>query len=419
MSKVLNIGRLRIDLRPKQAEKDNAGNWWYFNEIIGSILSGNGKLDKDNAFLLALSVAEIFYPIDMIADRVASLPYVKVNKNMEIVDFSQQEERLLKNPNIFTTGEQLIYALVFSELADGNSYLYTKLPDSYRTVTTDRISSLWCLRPDNVSIAYKGRFPDLYSTTKKSDIIDHYSDGNGLKADPDRVIHNINMPFTVEEGLNLKGKSPLCSVERNVNNLLAVYNARYNVYSNNGIAGIISKEKGGVNGDLEQSLNPTTRKEIADELMDDYNLTGSGNIKAITSVPVKFIKTLATISELEPFRETFADASQIAGIYGVVKELLPREDNTTFNNQRDAEKFLWQNRVKGIAEDIGKTLTKALAITDGEIVPVFDDVEVLQTDRKESLEADGIELDNYKKMQELGLDISDLATEIKKKYEKS
>jgi hypothetical protein len=222
----------------------------------------------------------------------------------------------------------------------------------------------------------------------------------------------------MEEG-TFKARSPLAAVRRNIDNLLAVYNARYNVYKNNGIAGIITKKQPNMNGALTEAIDPTTGKDIADELMHQYDLSGHGNIKAITGIPVDFIKTMATIAELEPFRETWEDAMQIAGVYGVPKELLPRESDTTYANKRDAETYFWQNVIKGVAEDTGRMLTRAMGVTDGEIVPLFNGVECLQEDRKTGLETDGTELDNLKKMQELGVDINGLLNDMKKRYEKS
>ena len=67
------------------------------------------------------------------------------------------------------------------------------------------------------------------------------------------------------------------------------------------------------------ALDPVTQKTISDELLEEYNIARLNNIKGISSVPLEFIKTLATISELEPFREVTADSIAIAAIFGVKK----------------------------------------------------------------------------------------------------
>ena len=58
---------------------------------------------------------------------------------------------------------------------------------------------------------------------------------------------------------------------------------------------------------------------------------------------MNFIKTLATISELQPFEETEADALVIAGNIGVDKDLLNTKDNSNYENKKNAEINFWQN----------------------------------------------------------------------------
>ena len=44
-----------------------------------------------------------------------------------------------------------------------------------------------------------------------------------------------------------------------------------------------------------------------------------------------------TIEELQPFEETLASASVIAGAYNIDSVLIPRKDHSTFSNLREAE----------------------------------------------------------------------------------
>ncbi len=183
-----------------------------------------------------------------------------------------------------------------------------------------------------------------------------------------------------------RGITPLKIVERNINLLSAVYMARWNVYDNNGLAGIISKKASNENS-FEMALDPVTQKSIADELLNDYKLTKHNNIKGISSIPLEFISTLATIKDLEPFREVMADAIAIAAVYGVKKELLGRETDTTFNNQRDAERFLWQNTIKSVAMDMSEMLERLMEVERGEhIIPDFSKIEILQDDEATRVE---------------------------------
>src|SRR5690606_27522945 len=128
---------------------------------------------------------------------------------------------------------------------------------------------------------------------------------------------------------------------------------------------------------IEEAVDPVTRDMILADLQNRNGLTGDKNFIGISSIPMKFVKTLGTIAELQPFEETEADMVAIGGVYGVGKYLLPLKEGTTFTNQKDAEKHLWQNVVKGVCEDKARDLTKSYYLPDNVIFyPIFDNVEV-------------------------------------------
>ncbi|MDR1090500.1 MAG: phage portal protein [Prevotella sp.] len=417
---------------PKAAEtnKDKELYYWtWLNEACRQFYGGNDNAVFSNAtaFSLANCISEIFFPIDAIADRVAGLPFNIVNKNGDIVDAPENIKRLINSPNPFCASFQdMIYNAVFNELSDGNNYIYTNTPRSFKNATPDTISSVWLLTPDQVDIKIKNTRPSFFDITSITDIVEYYgynSPFDSQKIDPNYVIHERSLSLSSRNvnSTGIKSPSPLKGAEKNINNLIAVYSARYKAYNNNGMGGILSRDNSAHNSEQE-AVNPTTRDEILKDILDRHGLTGDKKFWTVSAIPLKFIKTLATISELQPFEETEADALQIAGILGVDKDLIPLKKGTTFTNKEQAEKNLYQNVIFGMAENKAHSFTKAFALDKIGLrfAPGMNNIQVMQPDRETSLKSDGLTLDNISKMQQAGLideaDAKDIVQKIIDKY---
>lgn len=414
---------------PKAVEVNDSSllYWYWLNQAAYNFYQG-GKCEKfsdRNAYHIARSVAEVFFPIDSIADRVASLKFDIVDRNGELTDPPENIQRLLDQPNPFSTFSGLMYDSVFYELSDGNNWLYTKTPRSIKGISPDTISSVWALEPDKVSIKTKTNHPSIFDITSISELISEiiYTKYGKDTINPDHVIHERSLSAG-DHCDGLLSPSPLQAAERNINNLLVVYQARYKVYDSNGNAGILTRDSSSKNNeDIDAAVNdPISRDMIVNDILDRNGLSGDKKLWTVSAIPLRFIKTLATISELQPFDETREDALQIAGIYGVDKDLLPMKEGTTYTNKERAEINLYQNVVKGMAADKAKSFTKAFALDKIGLrfQPNYQEVEVLQTDVKTSHEGDSILIDNLIKMKNAGLidedEIKDITDKIIEEY---
>ena len=401
------------------AESDNDGAWLsYFNQYMQN---ANGdkliKFDQSNAYELANTIAEIFIPIDAIAERCSSLKYDIVDINTkEVITPQGNLKRLLDNPNPLDRFSDIIYQSIFAELADGNSYVYTKTADSIVNPTYDNISNIWVLKPNVTKPILHKEISNPFLMKQVSDLVDYYKTyffyEHHIK--PRYVLHTANLGIT-QTGT---GRSPLFACEKNINNILAVYQARYNVYAKNGNAGILAKAPvGGGGASLQEAIDPVTRDTMLKDLQDRNGLIGDKNFIGMSSVPLQFIKTLGTIKELEPFDETLENAIKIAGVFGVNKELIPKKDNATFTNQTIAEKSFWQNVIKAFAYDTAKSLNKIYYLPDNwEFRPNFAGIEALQEDKKAGLEADGLFIDNLDKLKANGIDVEKAYLTIQERY---
>ena len=401
------------------AEQQNDGAWLsYFNQYIDG---ANGqkptKFSQDKAFDLANTIAEIFIPIDAISERCSGVKYDIVNKaTQEVIIPTGNLKDKLEKPNPIDTLEDIVYQMMFSKLASGNSYVYTKTAESIVNPTIDNISNIWVLKPNVTKAVLKKEISNPFLMKSISDLIDYYSTFfyQQHKIAPRYVFHRTATGIT-ESGM---GKSLLWACEKNINNILAVYQARYNVYAKNGNAGILAKAPvGGGGASLQEAIDPVTRDTMLKDLTERNGLTGDKNFIGLSSVPLQFIKTLGTIKELEPFEETLENAIKIAGVFGVNKELIPKKDNATFSNQMIAEKSFWQNVIKSTCEDVAKDLTKIYYLpNEWEFKPNFAGIEALQEDKKAGLEADGLYIDNLDKLTASGHDMKQAYTNLQEQY---
>lgn len=397
------------------AEQDNTGAWLqYFRQYLTD--NNIEKFTCDNAYNIALNLAEIFIPIDAIAEREASVRYgLRYVSTGEEYEPTGNLQRLISQPNPFDRWNDLVYKASLSELADGNSYVYTKLPSSLKNPTIDNISNLWVLNPSVTKPKIRKEVPNPFLIKDKSELIEYYKTFFMFKheIEPRYILHRTALG--VNE--NCIAKSPLQSVERNINNLLTVYQARYNVYNKNGNGGILSRDAATGRDNLTEAVDPVTRDMMIKDLQERNGITKDKNFIGISSIPLKFIKTLGTISELEPFKETEADMITIGALMGVDKYLLPISENTTFTNKKDAEKSLWQNVIKGRCEDRAKDMVKWVNLPENiEFYADFSGVEALQEDKKTSYEADSVMIDNLDKLTASGQNMAQAYSNLSEKY---
>ena len=366
--------------------------------------NSNFRFCNEQAYSIAKNLLEVYNPIDIIAERVSSAEFFIKNAKGERVDIESLPtnlSRLVNKPNPLQNLQALIYNIVFSELASGASYLYPVF--ATKAQSTELISSIYCIEPTNITANYKRRVDDSFLIKNLSELVDYWNvtHFNTKKIDADKIKVFVDNVFDFDK---MEVQSPLIATGRNIDNLIAVYSARYNVYVKNGASGLLARKQA-PDADMQQFYQDgEMRQKMINEMNNTDGIIGHKNFIAISSVPLEFIKTLGTIQELEPFAETEADALAILGVYGVSPFLTPQSKNTTFTNQADAEKALWQNHIIPRAKEMCNKLNEIYFLKDYTFDVDFSAVQVLQTSRSEEVETDLKEIELYKQLKELGID---------------
>ena len=196
------------------------------------------------------------------------------------------------------------------------------------------------------------------------------------------------------------------------------------MYANNGAAGYLAKK--GTSGAAGEAMaaamgEDNKREEILKDINSRNGVTGKRNLWGISGVPIEFVKTLATISELLPFEETLESSIKIASAFQIPPVLVPRKDQSTFDNQAAAEKSVWENALLSQCQTVCDNLTKLFQLNKAKAKIMFDasNVSALVANEKDNEELIRLQLDNIAKVREIapGANIDSMINDIIKKYE--
>lgn len=343
-------------------ENDN-----YETKSIGNLIVPE-KLTNKNAFLLANSVAEIFFPIDFYADRISKLRFFIANKQGKEITNTELTRFVSDKINPLFTFSDLVYFYVFSLLSDGNTINYLSKPSVYKSLSPSTIERWDVLQPNLVSIYEYSNISILNASSWNEFIRKIYFDEAGIQRKellPENVsIQNYGLKRRSDS--YVLSSSPLWNSNKSIDTLLSVYSSRYNVYANNGAAGYLSRKmssSSGQNAAFEAALmDGSKRDEIINDINQRHGLTGRRNLWGISGIPIEFVKTIATISELMPFDETLEDSIKIASTFQIPPVLVPRKDQSTYDNQENAERNVWENGLLSMANTVCQNLTKMFRI---------------------------------------------------------
>jgi hypothetical protein len=404
-------------------------NWWFGRtgaevydleqwetKNIGDIVIPE-KLTHLNSFVLANSVSEIFFPVDFYADRISKLRfYIATKAGKEIIN--TELNRFIKDGiNPLYSFSDLIYNYVFSLLSDGNVFNYLGVPSIYANINASTIERWDVLQPNLVWIDENTNLSSI-NVRSWSEYIRraNYNEGGIQRNELDKTklfIHNSGFKKRPNSAFLTEGL--LWKANKSIDTLLSVYSARYNVYANNGMAGILAKKES-KSGPMQTSLmNGNKRDEIIADLKERHGLVGKKNIFGISGTPIEFIKTLATISDLMPLDETLECSIKIAAPFQIPAGLIPRKDQSTFDNQASNEQSVWENGLLSMAETVCQNLTK-MFVLPSTVKIMLDSSNVSALTKNESDKEDLTlkKLANIEKMKTLSpeLDITQKVNEI-------
>lgn len=375
---------LSIGNKSKDLIRDKQGNVsGYVRNVLYDIASP--YVASDNFITLYESVPEVFFPVRYLVDKIVKGNFMlKSTKDDSVVFSNDSINKFLTQPNALQSFDEFISLHFLYKFLTGNSFIKASVFSETQKELWKRCDDYWVLPSGSVDIVAYNKAP-LFSPANVSDIIQYYRlSYSGIMDDmpPETVLHikesNVNT-FTC----NLKGQSRLVSQIKPISNLISVYEARNVIYTKRGALGVIVSRKKDDTGTV--ALTPDEKENIRKEYNTVYGLGEDKYPVAIIETDTDFIRTSMSIQELQPFDETLQDAISIAGAFSIPAQLVPRKDNSTFNNQQTAERSVYYNIIIPEAKSFVRSLTRFLGLENSGLYLDVDysDVDALQSGNKE------------------------------------
>lgn len=360
-----------------------------------------GGYAPSNFIELFHCIPEIFAPIHEIASRIANADFqLRKTFNDEIVYKNKEWNKLFETPNPLQHFRELIYEAVVYEYVTGDEFMYFNNPATLSN-RFENIVAIWNLPADSVTPVLYDKIK-LFSATDIKDIVKSYRLDDNTEFLPENILHirSINLSW---KDRKLKGKTQLLSADKAIQNLIAVYEARNVIYTKRGALGFIVSRKTDADGTM--SLTDSEKTQILNQHHSRHGL-GQGQFPVgVADAPIDYIKIGATISELEPFKETLADACAIYGVLGVPDNLIPGADKKSYENFAQADRALFQNVVIPKANMYMQSISNKLGLTEAKLYlhASFDNVESLQENKTEKASWKSKNFDTGLKMFQAGV----------------
>ena len=342
-------------------------------EVLEGIL--HPKYAGDNFLTLFATVPEVFWPIDFIASRVAGASFVvrRSSDDSVVWRLAHPVNGILNNPNCLMGWYEFIYNHFVYKLCTGNAFVRAAMGDHLdaEALKWKYCDTYWNLPATRVQIEPKNMYSvPLFGVTPGGieDIVKGYRIAFGSKLTEliptYQVWHDRDgLPSYGGRVGFLKAMSRLAPLKKPIGNLIAVYSARNIIYIKRGGVGFIVQQQQDKAGTV--AMTSDEKKAFVKELTDTYGFSEGQFPFGVSNIPMSFVRTNLSISELQPFDETLADAITIAGAYGIPSVLVPRKDQATFSNQATAEKAVYSSVVIPLAKRFCKDFTTFLRMEEG------------------------------------------------------
>tara|TARA_R110000787_G_scaffold197306_1_gene308637 strand:+ start:2165 stop:3922 length:1758 start_codon:yes stop_codon:yes gene_type:complete len=277
--------------------------------------------------------------------NTTSLHNAKILKNKSLIELEHTElHELLDRPNPAQSFNTFISEILAFGLLTGNRYIYGIGPDT--GANQNKYKELYVL-PSQVMQIQSGGIMDP---------VKEYSlEYNGsFKIPAEQILHIKDFnPYYDGSGSHLYGMSPLKAGLRTLDSNNEALTTGLKYLQNQTARGVLMSDEG--------DLNEVQARQLKDKFKQQYQ--GSKNAGDVIITPkklswVNFGLTAADLSLIEQYNASIKD---LCNIYNVPVQLLNNTDASTYNNQKEAKKALYQNcvipQLVKVREELNRWLT--------------------------------------------------------------
>lgn len=223
----------------------------------------------------------------------------------------------MSRPNCVMTWSELVYTHFVYKLATGNAYLRAAMNETLVSAKKYKMCDhYWPLPADRTKPEADRTYGlPLYGICEKDELVSYYridtGQSNAMRIPSWQVLHERDgkVEFSIEH--YMRSRSRLEAHRKPISNLIAVYAARNVIYTKRGGIGFLSSMKQDATGSV--AMTEDEKKQLREEINTTYGLGRDQYPFGVTDVPIQFIRTNLSITELQQFEETLEDAVKIAG----------------------------------------------------------------------------------------------------------
>jgi phage portal protein BeeE len=298
----------------------------------------------------------------------------------------QKIKRLLVDrPNPLQSGKEFDFQGMFYLKVFGNRYVYSLMPAGFdKKLDLMNIEALYNLPSQFMSVNTTGK---LYSQNSIEGIISNHARTNANPVEsyrPEEIIH-FNEVNISSEMATIMGISKLEALQQPVSNIQYAFEAMNTILTSRGAQGIISIDSRDQQGTIVP-LNPNLKKDTNDKFKNDYGLLNSQNPFLLSEVPLNYIRTIMSSSELGIYEEFSNNSILVNNEYGVPPELVKTYiQGATYENQLQSVRRLYQDTTIPAVEANDQYMTYRLNTEQYgfRINTEWDHIPALQTAYKE------------------------------------
>lgn len=365
-----------------------------FNKAIYNYLGENliSSVENDDSFINNgyRKNATIYSIINLINKAAQTIPF----QVYEVQNSNELKKYKALTSGEFNTGSihksQIIRKNTMIELEDTEIHQLLNRPNpaqSYNTFIQEIIAFgkltgnryIYGIRPETGSRG--GRFTELY--VLPSQVMEIHSGGimqpvkeysfqyNGTHRLPaDQVLHISDFnPYYDGTGSHLYGMSPLQAGLRNLDANNEALTTGHKYLQNQTARGVLMSDEG--------DLTETQARQLKSKFRQQYQGSNNAGDVIITPKKLSWINFGMDASDLSLIEQYNSSIKDLCNIYNVPVQLLNNTESSTYNNQKEAKKALYQNAVIPELVKIREELNRWLTPSFGEKLYIDFDFSVV------------------------------------------